>query len=307
MITHYNDGVGAFGPQLAIQAPEWLGPPETRHATVPKGMRWTPTTGFFQVLVDMKNAANVVPGVFAATGHDYRADLLPFFNAVLGLKATPDQLASIGAWLEARESLQSQWMKAHGAVHKGLAATVLQRLMQEERDAGRDPDERMIQLFRTRRARGVRRDVRDRGAGSAAVVTGVAVGGRGMRRPLPLLVELAAIGSVALYNVVSHRHVGRRARLATNVGAAGALVGLGAVAGARRGRARASTRPTSAAGSAPGWRRRCRSSPAVAVAVAVPADPRRCSPTRRSPEPAGPRPRSRRSCASRSRPRSPRS
>ena len=67
----------------------------------------------------MKNAANVVPGVFAATGHDYRADLLPFFNAVLGLDATPDQLASIGAWLEARESLQSQWMKAHGAVEQG--------------------------------------------------------------------------------------------------------------------------------------------------------------------------------------------
>jgi uncharacterized membrane protein len=149
MITHYNDGVGAFGPQLLIQAPEWLGEPETRAATVPKGMRWTPTTGFFQVLVDMKNAANVVPGVFAATGHDYRADLLPFFNALLGLDATPEQLASIGSWLEARESLQSQWMKAHGAVNKSLAATVLQRLMQEERDAGRDPDERLIELFRT--------------------------------------------------------------------------------------------------------------------------------------------------------------
>ena len=148
MITHNNDGVGAFGPELLIQAPEWLGTPHDRAATVPKGMRWTPTTGFFQVLVDMKNAANVVPGVFAATGHDYRADLLPFFNAVLGLDATPDQLASIGAWLEARESLQSQWMKAHGAVHKGLAATVLQRMMQEEREAGRDPDERMVEVFR---------------------------------------------------------------------------------------------------------------------------------------------------------------
>jgi len=149
MITHYNDGVGAFGPELVIQAPEWLGPPETRQATVPKGMRWTPTTGFFQVLVDMKNAANVVPGVFAATGHDYRADLLPFFHAVLGLKATPEQLTAVGAWLEARESLQSQWMKTHGAVEKGLAATVLQRWMQEEREAGRDADERLIQLFRT--------------------------------------------------------------------------------------------------------------------------------------------------------------
>ena len=149
MITHYNDGVGAFGPQLLIQAPEWLGKPETRAATVPKGMRWTPTTGFFQVLVDMKNAANVVPGVFAATGHDYRADLLPFFDALLGLETSPGQLASIAAFLEARESMQSQWMKAHGALNKSLAATVLQRLMQEERAAGRDPDARLIEVFRT--------------------------------------------------------------------------------------------------------------------------------------------------------------
>jgi uncharacterized membrane protein len=149
MITHDNDGVGAFGPALAIQAPEWLGPPQTRRPTVPKGMRWTPATGFFQVLVDMKNAANVVPGVFAASGHDYRADLLPFFAALLGLPATEEQLERIGAWLEAREKLQSQWMQAHGALDKSLAATVLQRLMQEERDAGRSADARLIELIRT--------------------------------------------------------------------------------------------------------------------------------------------------------------
>jgi uncharacterized membrane protein len=149
MITHDNDGVGAFGPALAIQAPEWLGPPESRPPTVPKAMRWTPPTGFFQVLIDMKNAANVVPGVFAASGHDYRADLLPFFAALLGLPATPAQLERIGAWLEAREKLQSEWMKAHGAVDKSLAVTVLQRLMDEERAAGRDPDARLVELIRT--------------------------------------------------------------------------------------------------------------------------------------------------------------
>ncbi len=55
-------------------------------------MRWVPNTTFFQVLVDMKNSANVVPGVFAATGHDYRADLLPFFRAVLGFKVTDEQM-----------------------------------------------------------------------------------------------------------------------------------------------------------------------------------------------------------------------
>jgi uncharacterized membrane protein len=147
MITHYDDGVGVFGPQLAIQAPPWLGNPLARPATVPKGMRWMPSTTFFQVLIDMKNAANVVPGVFAAKGHDYRADLLPFFHAVLGLKATPEQLERIGSHLEERELLRSRWMKEHGSADKSLAATVLQRVIQDERDAGRDPDARLVALL----------------------------------------------------------------------------------------------------------------------------------------------------------------
>jgi uncharacterized membrane protein len=149
MITHYDDGVGVFGPALAIQAPDWLGAPETRHASVPKGMRWAPITGFFQVLVDMKNAANVVPGVFAAKGHDYRADLLPFFHATLGFDASSDQVAKIKEWLEARELFRSKWMKKHGTADKSLAVEVLSRLMQEERDAGRDPDERLLALVRS--------------------------------------------------------------------------------------------------------------------------------------------------------------
>ena len=47
------------------------------------------------------------------------------------------------------------------------------------------------------------------------------VAGIRLNRPRPIVVELAAVGAVAVYNVVSHRHVGRRARIATNVGAAG--------------------------------------------------------------------------------------
>ena len=148
MITHYDDGVGVFGPELAIQAPDWLGDPATRHATVPKGMRWMPATSFFQILVDMKNAANVVPGVFAAKGHDYRADLLPFFHGVLGLPATPVQLEAIHRRLEERELLRSQWAKDHKSSDKGLAAEVLARLIREEREAGRDTDERLLELIR---------------------------------------------------------------------------------------------------------------------------------------------------------------
>jgi hypothetical protein len=119
-----------------------------RHASVPKGMRWAPVTSFFEVLVDMKNAANVVPGVFAAKGHDYRADLLPFFHAVLGLSATPEQLASVAQRLVDRELFRSDWMKRHGTADKSLAAAVLARLIREEREAGRDADERLLGLVR---------------------------------------------------------------------------------------------------------------------------------------------------------------
>jgi uncharacterized membrane protein len=148
MITHDNDGVAWFGPEIAIQAPEWLGDPASRPARVPRSMRWMPSTTFFQVLVDMKNSANVVPGQFAATGHDYRADLLPFFHAVLGFDATPGQLERIGAWLEREEAQRAAWIAAHGATGKSLAVSVVERAMADMRDQGVDVDDRLAQLVR---------------------------------------------------------------------------------------------------------------------------------------------------------------
>jgi uncharacterized membrane protein len=146
MITHHDDGVALFGPEIAIQAPEWLGPPETRPSAVPKGMRWMPSTAFFQVLVDMKNSATVVPGQFAAKGHDYRADLLPFFHAALGFDATGEQLDAIAAWLERDEYERSEWIKAHGRAGKSLACAVVERAMQELHESGVDGDQRLAQL-----------------------------------------------------------------------------------------------------------------------------------------------------------------
>jgi uncharacterized membrane protein len=175
MITHHDDGVALFGPELLIQAPEWLGPPASRPASVPKGMRWMPTTTFFQVLVDMKNAATVVPGVFAARGHDYRADLLPFFHEVLGFDATPDQLERIAKRLEARELFRSQWMKAHDASGKSLAASVIDRLIREQREQGAPTDERLMQLIRA-----VADD--EFGAGGVAPATGDVAGSGSPRR-----------------------------------------------------------------------------------------------------------------------------
>ena len=138
MITHHDDGVALFGPELAIQAPPWLGPPQTRPASVPKSMRWMPTTAFFQVLVDMKNSATVVPGKFAAKGHDYRADLLPFFHAALGFDATEQQLTDIAAYLEREELERSEWIKAHGAAGKSLAAAVIEQAMHDLHEQGLD-------------------------------------------------------------------------------------------------------------------------------------------------------------------------
>ena len=148
MITHHDDGVALFGPQLAVQAPEWLGPAEERPAEVPHGMRWMPSVAFFQVLVDMKNSATVVPGKFAAKGHDYRADLLPFFHATLGFAASDEQLARIKDYLEFEELRRTRWIQTHGATGKSLAVAVVERLLDEQRAQGLDPDTRLVQIVR---------------------------------------------------------------------------------------------------------------------------------------------------------------
>ena len=163
MITHRDDGVGLFGPELAIQAPDWLGPIDQRPAQVPKAMRWMPSVTFFQVLVDMKNSATVVAGEFAAKGHDYRADLLPFFHATLGFEASEEQLGRINDYLEFEELRRSRWIQAHGATGKSLSAAVLERLLEEQRAQGNDPNARLVQIVRELAAE-------DLGAGGGATV-----------------------------------------------------------------------------------------------------------------------------------------
>jgi uncharacterized membrane protein len=149
MITHHDDGVALFGPEIAIQAPPWLGPKDSRPEQVPKGMRWMPSTAFFQVLVDMKNSANVVPGKFAAKGHDYRADLLPFFDAALGFDATPAQLEAIASWLETEELQRSEWIKGHASAGRSLAATVVERALGDLHEQGLDRDDHLARIVQT--------------------------------------------------------------------------------------------------------------------------------------------------------------
>jgi uncharacterized membrane protein len=135
MITHYNDGVAKFGPGLAVQAPEWLGEPESRPPTVPKSQRWIPITTFVQALIDTKNAARVVPGVFDADGHDYRGDLVPFFNALLGFDATAERQAMIVAALETEEARRTRWIKQRGKVGESMAAVIIDKLRDQDPEA----------------------------------------------------------------------------------------------------------------------------------------------------------------------------
>jgi uncharacterized membrane protein len=113
MVTHDNDGVGLFGPDLLIQKPAWLGDPSTRSRSVPKSMKWAPIVTAIQTTIDMNNAMSVVPGEFVARGHDYRADLARFVREVYDLKATDEQLEKVEVALRRYEGFRQAWMDAH--------------------------------------------------------------------------------------------------------------------------------------------------------------------------------------------------
>ncbi|MGY1742989.1 MULTISPECIES: alpha/beta-hydrolase family protein [unclassified Blastococcus] len=114
LLTHDNDGVTTFGPDLLWYPPDRLGAHRPRPEPgaggsprgVPPGMRWRPVTSFFQGLVDMKNAQTA--GAFGAFQHDYRADLPRFLGDVYGLPATPGQLRRIEETLQVRESVRER-------------------------------------------------------------------------------------------------------------------------------------------------------------------------------------------------------
>src|SRR5829696_5493916 len=114
LLSHDNDGVTRFGPDLLWYPPDWLGPsrpvPQAGVVGSPRGippaMRWRPVTTFFQSLVDMKNAQTAGP--FGASQHDYRADLPRFLSDVYGLPASEEQLRRIEETLEVREAVREK-------------------------------------------------------------------------------------------------------------------------------------------------------------------------------------------------------
>jgi uncharacterized membrane protein len=114
LLSHDNDGVTKFGPDLLWYPPDWLSPsrpkPEAIAVGSPRGippaMRWRPLTTFFQSLMDMKNAQT--SGPFGANQHDYRADLPRFLSDVYGLPASEEQLRRIEEALEVRETVREK-------------------------------------------------------------------------------------------------------------------------------------------------------------------------------------------------------
>ncbi len=103
MITHDNDPVALFGAKLLYQKPDWLTDPAKRPPTVSHSQYYTTPGTFLLTLVDMKNAMNVIPGQFEASGHDYRADLAEFVNEVYEFEATAAQVRRVEAALRQNE------------------------------------------------------------------------------------------------------------------------------------------------------------------------------------------------------------
>jgi uncharacterized membrane protein len=104
LISHDEDPITKFGPDLILERPPWLDPDRSkRPAGIPPEMEWRPLSTFFVTVADVLNSMTVVPGQFGADGHDYRSDLARFVMTAFDLPCTPEELARIEAALRRRE------------------------------------------------------------------------------------------------------------------------------------------------------------------------------------------------------------
>jgi uncharacterized membrane protein len=108
LLSHHEDPITRFEPALAVQQPDWLGPAADRAPGVPVLEFWYPLTTFVLTLVDVKNAMDVTPGIFAARGHDYRADLARMVSVAYGLPAEERELLAIERALRRREAMWAE-------------------------------------------------------------------------------------------------------------------------------------------------------------------------------------------------------
>ncbi len=108
LLSHHEDPITRFEPALIVQQPGWLGTAASRPPGVSPLARWYPLTTFVLTLVDVKNAMQVTPGIFAARGHDYRADLARMVSEAYGLPAGEQELLHIERALRRREAAWAQ-------------------------------------------------------------------------------------------------------------------------------------------------------------------------------------------------------
>jgi uncharacterized membrane protein len=101
LVSHHEDPITKFAPDVAVDCPPWL--TEPREPGVPRGIRWRPVGTFLNIGVDLKNSTDVVPGVFVARGHDYRADLAQFTSLAFDLPADDATMLGVERALRARE------------------------------------------------------------------------------------------------------------------------------------------------------------------------------------------------------------
>jgi uncharacterized membrane protein len=115
VLSHDNDPIAVFGPDLLVQRPAWLANGR-RGRGVPEQMRWRPLVTFFQTGMDAMNAMLRVPGEFGSFGHDYRADMAGFVDGAYRLPgATAQQLARIERMLRTLEMERAERIKAEHA------------------------------------------------------------------------------------------------------------------------------------------------------------------------------------------------
>ena len=110
LLSHHNDPIRKINLDLFVRRPTWL--EEPRPPTVPPRQRFTPVITALQTIVDTANATNQVPGVFRATGHDYRLDLPAVAMEVFRLpRPTPEQWERLMAALQADEAARASQFK----------------------------------------------------------------------------------------------------------------------------------------------------------------------------------------------------
>jgi uncharacterized membrane protein len=112
VLSHDNDPIAVFGPDLLVQRPAWLANGQ-RGRGVHEQMRWLPLVTFVQTGMDAMNAMLRVPGEFTSFGHDYRADMAGFVGDAFHLPdATDPQLARIEQMLRSLELERAERIKA---------------------------------------------------------------------------------------------------------------------------------------------------------------------------------------------------